>query len=535
MTRTLGAVSAILLLPAALAAPPADQPTVADLISKGEKTAELVYGGTGHFSWSTRLLAKDHVFQVDNLVAGDRRRSVVKLVQSESLNTELFSIVVLGDAWYVREGGKPLGKYRPLEAPIGFPGAYGMLAAGDLHFLSDDVPAEVVSVTGDVATVERRRSARAKSAVHRYLEGMREMREKIGNAEDAETYELQIAVVEEVLSQSEPITVDVDTGIILSSKVLWMECAVISISANAAIPADAFSVGDGPWRDETDDPTLVKDRNDLLTALNAPLADPDNWKRVGKAAQLMLVDLSEKRLRRVPFPGVEYMAGSFSRDRRAVYIAGLNPVEAGFAVYEINLSRGTCRRIGSDELPSGLTTGPVVSPDGKTLALVLFNANLKSQIYLVDVETGRCKALGAPMDTGIPSWLDDGSGLVTAHRINSFTDQTTDSSVARIDLNGKVTMLTEGNNPIVIPGRNRILFEQDNIWKTCDLDGQNVELYADGMESCGFPAVCPDGRRIIWMKYEDGHMPQPVIQDYGSKRVEKLDLGPGCWVLPAWR
>jgi hypothetical protein len=47
---------------------------------------------------------------------------------------------------------------------------------------------------------------------------------------------------------------------------------------------------------------------------------------------------------------------------------------------------------------------------------------------------------------------------------------------------------------LVVPD-GRILFEDGNVWKTCDADGKNEALLGDGLKGHGFPALSSDGRR----------------------------------------
>jgi len=247
------------------------------------------------------------------------------------------------------------------------------------------------------------------------------------------------------------------------------------------------------------------------------------------------VNLRTGQVRRVPFRGPAGLGGCFSRDRRKVYVSGLDMQNGGLAIYEIDLSTGENRRIGEGALPDGMALMSALSGDGTTLAVLMFSPDLQSQLYLVDLAGDKARPLGRPMDTAFLSWLDDGQGLILVDRKMVSMDESTEDSVARMTLDGTVTVLVPGRHPVLIPRRGRILFQQDDGWKTSDLDGRNVELYAGGMKGYGFPAVSPDGTRLVWMRFETGKMPQPVIQTFGSTAVTELDLGPGLWAGPAWR
>ena len=47
-------------------------------------------------------------------------------------------------------------------------------------------------------------------------------------------------------------------------------------------------------------------------------------------------------------------------------------------------------------------------------------------------------------------------------------------------------------------------------------------------------AASADGKRVFWMKL-GGPMPEPVVQNFGDVKIDKLNIGPGLWAAPAWR
>ncbi len=314
-----------------------------------------------------------------------------------------------------------------------------------------------------------------------------------------------------------------------------MACETTLRSANEAPAVVDFDISDERWADFTDDPTRVNDLNDLIMIANAPLADAANAKHLKKALDLRLVNLGNRQVRRVPFRGVACLAGCFSRDRKKVYVSGSDIDYAGLAIYEINLSTGENRRLGYGTIPSGLPMMLALSCDGTRLAMAMFSPSLKSQVYVMDLKSEKAHKLGVPMDTAYLAWLKDGNGLVLVRRKSISMDQPSESSVARMDLKGNVRILVAGGNPVLVPGRDRILFQQGDVWKTCSLEGKNVELYAGGMKGYGFPAISANGKRLVWMRFDKGQLPQPVLQEFANPAVEKLNLGPGLWAMPAWR
>lgn len=552
MRRIAGVLVALALASAAMAAapaapkpkaPPAEAaalPTLADLVKRGQETSERVAGGKGNVWWTTELSVQSVRFEARTTVLGDKRKRTLRIPQKDGTSAEVVAIVEQDGAWYVREFGKPLGKYRPFEAPLGFPNAYLMLEAGDLKVLPADTVGKVLAVnTGpgplQCATVQVALSAPQRAQVAANIAPMREMLGKMGDRPGTEKYKESIAQLEALVEKGRVVEVDVASGVLMRSECLTITTEITSFSTAGTVTPDHFNLGDGPWKDVTGDPTLDKNLNNLIMLANAPMATLDNAERFKNAADARLVNLGTREVRRIPFRGASCITGCFSRDRRKVYVSGLDPDSAGVALFEVDLSTGANRRIGADGLPPGMAMGPALSPDGGTLAIMMFSPNLMSQVCLVDLKTGTVRKLGAPLDTAFVSWLDDGTGLILITRKYTSMEKPSEDSLARMDLDGKVTVLAAGGNPVVIPGRKKILFEQDRGWSTCDLDGKDPQAYAEGMKGCGFPAVSADGKRVVWMRFQEGQLPQPVVEAFGETKVEALDLGGGFWATPAWR
>ena len=190
-------------------------------------------------------------------------------------------------------------------------------------------------------------------------------------------------------------------------------------------------------------------------------------------------------------------------------------------------------------LAGGFTLFPVLSPDGRTLAVVHKGADerrLDTQVCLVDVETGAARRLGGPHDMAFVSWLPDGRGLIVLVRVPDPARNRLIDTIARMDLDGKLTDLREGSMPVLLGGGKRILFrDSQSDWKTCNLDGQDVKPYADGLKGYGFPAPSPDGKRLLMMRFQPGKGPEPVVLPIDAGQGKAATTAPGLWAMPAWR
>ncbi len=510
-----------------------DPAMLAKLIERGERTARQLAVDTARASWTTQVILPNATLQIDKRVDGFATKQVLRILFEDGESEEVFSIISRDGLWYVREQGEPMGKFRPNEAPLSLPNAYAILSMSELRVLPADVNATVESVVEDTATLRVHLSAEYKAYTERSLNALRTALNEVSDPATRDEVVRRIADGEEALNKGQEVEVDTRTGVLLNGVMVSVPWQITSLNLSAEPTDTAIDEGAGPWDDFTDDPTQTVDLNNLFMIANAPLANVENGQRHKRALDLRLVDLERGRIRRIPTPFADAMVGCFSHDRKSVYVSGLAE-DSSLAVLEVNLSTGENRRVGEGELPKGMLMFPTLSPDGTKLAVLELSPDLQSQIYVVDMATGKATKLGAPMDTAFLAWLDDGQGLVLVHRQMVSMDLPTENSVAILDMQGQVKILLKGNNPVLIPGKGRILFE-DGDWKTCDLEGKDVQLYGDGMPGLDFPAVAPDGQRLIWMRFKKGTMPQPVVQIYGELPVQPLDLGPGLWACPAWR
>ncbi|MGA2500429.1 MAG: hypothetical protein ABSH20_22015 [Tepidisphaeraceae bacterium] len=104
-----------------------------------------------------------------------------------------------------------------------------------------------------------------------------------------------------------------------------------------------------------------------------------------------------------------------------------------------------------------------------------------------------------------------------------------------MDMAGTVTPLCKGNDPVVLADNKTIMFQNDGLWKTCDLEGKNVQLLGDGLKAHGFPSPAPDGRRLVMMKFAPPGLPKVVVLDIGQSSGRVVTNAPGLWGQPAWR
>ncbi|NLE60782.1 MAG: hypothetical protein GX616_20745, partial [Planctomycetes bacterium] len=295
------------------------------------------------------------------------------------------------------------------------------------------------------------------------------------------------------------------------------------------------------WEDHTQDPTADDVSNLVMVGHSR------EWKPGDKALDLdgFLYNLKTGRLCRIPYEGVASLPGCFMPGRKSVCVVGGDKTK-GFQLVLIDLKTGENREFGTNLPSPGLWFGPVVSHDGKTIAAVWKDFNnaglsidrlLQSRVCLVDVESGKGKPISEPLDTAFLSWLPDDKGLILVSREAVDMNKPSVSTICRMNLKGTITPIRKGGHPLLIPKRNRILFENqdDDLWYTCNLDGQDVQRVADGLSRHGFPTCSPDGERLLFMKYGGKGGPVPVMLKFGERQTSPVTNKPGFWGCPEWR
>jgi Tol biopolymer transport system component len=209
-------------------------------------------------------------------------------------------------------------------------------------------------------------------------------------------------------------------------------------------------------------------------------------------------------------------------------------------LYEIDLSTGENRKLGGEPLSSGFSLMPCLSPDGKTLAVLHKGTDsriLESRVHLIDAATGNARPLGQPLDTAFISWFPDGKHLLLITRKHVTMDHPSQNSLARMDLQGKVSTICRGDVPVLIDQSKRILFEgeEDDLWYTCDLTGKNRKRFHGGFARHGFPAPSPTGTQVLMMRFSKTGMPRPVIIDVRTGTIRSLTVPEGLWATPKWQ
>jgi len=100
-----------------------------------------------------------------------------------------------------------------------------------------------------------------------------------------------------------------------------------------------------------------------------------------------------------------------------------------------------------------------------------------------------------------------------------------------------MTDLRAGEWPVVLRKSRRILYQDEDsrLWYTCELDGTKPELFAGGFKDYRTPAVSPDEKRIVFVRYEKGKTPQLTLFEMGKTEGKPAVQAGGFIGMPVWR
>jgi len=540
--RTLGVGAEAALIVAFCGAVPAAEPDLAQLAALGARSLKRIESEP--VSWSVTMRRSHRARVTVRVLRARGMRRTTVAIEFMGARHDAIRIVERDGVWHVAEKEGVRGKYRPYEAPFAMPAVYIFLQFAELAFVAPQPaqPKKLEGVRDGVASfrspVEPQLERSLRRLLAKYAAMVKQQPALSQNPKLVETMKKCRALLKDGIQER----VSLKTGLILERVNPQMERRFTDLVWQKAVEKDAFSI-DGQWTDFTGDPT-AGDVNELVMINHVGAWRPGMPHNVDTG--LRLLDLKTGQLRRVPFRGPSARGGCFLSDRRMVVVTGMVLGGARMGLYAIDLKSGRNMELGGEAFATGFCHSPAVSPDGARLAALRndfiggsVEDTLKSQLYVVDLETQETKKIGPPLDCSDPSWLPDGSGFILETRKTVDMNKPAQSSVARMGMDGRVTRLRAGGQPVLLADGRTILFREKEaggyVWKTCGLDGKNARRFHDGLPGHGFPSLSPEGKRLLMMRFEKGKAPSPQVIDIATGKAGPAIDRRGLWAWPCWR
>jgi hypothetical protein len=522
----------LLLAAQALRADVSAAPDIEALIQAGRKTKQKLLQAPAQ--WVIRCqLTPDDVLMIKVVVDGDRR-SKVYAHRNGSQTMILCRVVEKDGVWFVDERGDRQ-KTRPYEATLHFPGAYFYHSLADLIVVTDGrllAEASFQSRKEGIATYRALPSARERQLLEQSISTYDQLAPQNPKAKNAEM-EQQILTAKRILSEGIPLRVDETTGLIIETRIQNLPVSVNEFEWLEEAPAGVFNVQEAGWGDQT---APWSDPKDWMMVAYDPLAAPTAKK---PALDGFLLNVKSGQLRRLPFDGATAMPMCFLGDRTQVLISAFDLV-GGTGLVKLDLLTGENIPITLSPSSGGIPLGAALAPNKQEVAFLQAFASdgiMGFQMRIVDLASSKIRSLGKPGRLGGPfSWLPDGSGLILKRFIPTDSPAgIEDRMICRMTRDGKLTDVLHGDMPLVFNKSQRILYEEEGLWHTCNLDGSDSKLFANGLKGHGFPSVSADEEHIAFMRFDKSTGPVLLIFDLGKSDGRRITSASGIVAIPTWR
>ena len=513
-------------------------PRVEDLIRAGRQTVKTFQ--TTPAAWRVRFRMPNG-FTMETKVVRDEKRQAWRFAQIVDGRTELLSEVIERDGvWHVIES-KRRAKYRPYEAELHLPGGYLLLALAQLRCVQDKGEfdnAKFEERRGHIVSYRLPIPPETRALLKKSVAALEQLQKQDPTlATRPDTIKL-LELTREQLAKGTPLVVDEATGIMVECKLRDMLISLEDFKwLNTTVDADFALPRNAVWDDQAR-PWSDTELNDCVMVGHDPL-----FQAGGKnpAIDAYLLNVQSGRLRRLPYEGISSMPGCFLKDRREVIVCGFD-VDGPAGLVKVNLQTRANTPVESDHGKGRMSMFAELSPDGEKAATLQMSASGQMtdfQFRVVNLADGTSRLLGSPKRIGGPfSWLPAGDGLILK-RFEPVEDPRAiePRMLCRMDLNGKLTDLRRGDWPMVLRSTRKILYKDDELelWHTCDLDGFNPRIFADGLARHSTPTVSPDESRIIFTHYEKGKLPELLLFELGKPKGKPVVRASGFTGTPIWR
>jgi len=480
-------------------------------------------------------------FMMETKVVRDKDRRAWIFAQILDGRTQVISRLIEREGvWHVIEEGGT-AKYRPFEAELHLPGGYLLLSLAEPRWMLDRnqaASAKFEEQRGNVVSFRLPLPPETRRFLEKSVEGLQQLAKQDPTYAAKPETTKALALMQEQLAKGTPLGVDKTTGMLVECRLRDMLISFEDFRwLNQTSDLDFALPKDAKWNDQTR-PWSGAELNDCVMVGHDPLFRAGGS---GPGIDAYLLNVQSGRLRRLPYEGITSMAGCFLKGRREVIVSGFD-ADGPVGLVKLNLETGINTPVESDLAKGRISLAAELSPDGKKVATMQMSGSGQMtdfQIRIVNVTGGNSRLLGQPERIGAPfSWLPDGDGLILKRFERSQDLQGIEPRVlCRMGLDGKIADLRPGDWPLVLQKTRKILYKDDKseLWHTCELDGTKPQLFADGLQKHGTPAVSPDEKRVIFAQYEKGKLPQLLLYDMGKNQGRPIVKASGFTGTPIWR
>jgi len=512
----------------------ADQNLSTQIAQTGAASLKKIEDSAAHWTVTLTLPNNATKYAIKVIKDSTRTRYTGLVTLHDAKPVPFFSVISETNRWFVMEGDRNV-KCRPWEHYFQVAIAELLMEAAELRFVTDPAVLANARATGtnaasivfreSLSNVEQQRVSEAKQAIDT------KEPQSDANAEAERRYRSQLFA--RLLQTGTSFGINTNAGFL----------------DHFETQRYTVEVGDFRWLPQSGG-EMVKYPAVKFVDQTQPYAKSD-WNRCvlvshDSAAQaqmpinprLGVLQLNRDIITRVPLPVIGTLWGCFLADRSNVLAVYQDLIgQSGLAI--VNLESGSQQPAPLD-YEGKLIGMPILSPNKKTIAILGIPASATSaidfQMLTIDLQSFKATPIGNPGRLGAPyAWLPDGSGIVLKRFLPSALNEIEPRKICLLRLDGTMTDLFDGDDPLVIPHLKSILFEgEHDEWFLCNLNGSNLVKFADGMKGWGSPAVSPDGKEMLWVRFTQGELPHLYQFPFQSPQGKPATKAIGFTSIPTW-
>lgn len=512
-------------------------PDLDSLVAAGRRSAEKLR--TTAVSWRYQVVKPDGRATLIKRVRHGDRQGVSFTVAVPGQTEVMLRLVEKDGVWHMWAGGVYI-KSRPYEVFPPLPGFYSGLEPSELRFITNRTQLSgkpFASKNGRILSFYEPATPPSRALALTLKSTLNRLKSRDLPADKMAEVAKKLETVEEFLNKGDMFQVDETTGLIVAAQMNDYPDAIADFRWVDDAPEAELALPDGvTWEDRTR-PWSDAEVQDSVLIRYGPGMDADT-----APTHLCLLNLTSGNVRRLPYSEVRRTSGVFSADKRDVLLAADTTGDKLQAV-RINLATGKVTPVGGGNRPEAFSCITLESsPSGDKVAAVLFVSQgdePAGRICVINPADGAFTWVGHAERIGQPiNWLPDGDGFVfVRYKAAGYDGGSQPRMVCRMDMNGGVTELFEGDSPVVLRKTRRILYQDKNtrLWHVCGIDGKDSQLFGDGFDDHFDPAVSPDETKIVFMREQFGKPPQPYLFTLGKTSGSRITRIEGVFAEPIWR
>jgi hypothetical protein len=479
-------------------------------------------------SWTITRPELPYATTIDVIRHGNKYRWITKSADGK----ELCRVICHDNVWYVLNSDRKSGKFRPYEATLISPSSYAHICRSNPRPAHDVLPIDNLRLkSGDESNIVLN-GPLMESA----LETLNGVEAMLRSAIEQNPKRLELKETLEGLIQKKDagltITVDPQSGFVQRIDCGESVFAMTDFKWLDNVPNEVFEIKDRDWTDYTK-PLIEARPGDCALLVKAQHLDEA---KAPSYRNLVKADLTTGKYRRIPCRVGPASAGCFSKDRTKVYAVAVDINVGLHRIIEIDLKSGRNRDF-CEDLLDGMLIYPAISQEGTKLSVLNRGKGMNvehTQLCVIDLATRQVTKIGQPGNFISPRWLagDAGFCLIQNKPDNPPGEE---KVLCQMSMEGELKELRPAKVARPLGSLPRIIFDENGVWMTCDLDGKDTELLSEKFQGLTGVEPSADGKTALMAERANWNpSPLPCLVELETGKRVPVPVEDGYWGLVSW-